>query len=166
MAEAVPPHPREAAPWRGNELAPRRGDELAPRRGDERAPERACGPLGRLLAQGLLSRAECAEALGRAASRLPGDPRGRRTRLVWDLLTAARWWRLARDEAAERIEAALDHLLAPGLDRRAPRRVLLDAARRADRRAAFTADEREAIALAAVRRRLRGGETRWGRWRP
>jgi hypothetical protein len=124
---------------------------------DPEAPHRACDALGRLLAQGLLSRAECLDALSHAARATEGDRRGFRTRLGWDLLDAARGWRRARRWAAERVEAALE----PGLDARAARSVLLAAARRADRGGALTEEEREAIALAAVRRRLRGGVPAW-----
>jgi hypothetical protein len=130
---------------------------------DPEAPHVACDALGRLLVQGLLSRAECIDALARAARATEGDARGFRTRLAWDLLQAARFWARARRWARVRVAEALE----PGLARRAPRRVLLAAARQADRAGALTADEREAIALAAVRRRLRGGAPAWqGRgWR-
>lgn len=118
---------------------------------DPEAPHRACDGLARLLAQGMLTRAECMDALARAAARTEGDPRGFRTRLAWDLHLAWHHWRRVRRAALDRVEAAL----APALDRRAPRRVLLAVARRADAAGALTADEREAVALEAVRARLR-----------
>ncbi len=118
---------------------------------DPEAPFRACDTLGRLLAQGMLLRAECAAALDRAAA-AAGDRRGCRTRLLHSLLLHAGFWQRERAAAAMRIDAAL----APGLEARAPRRVLLAAARAADPEGALTPDEREAIALAAARRVLRG----------
>lgn len=118
---------------------------------DPPGPHRATGALARLIAQRLLTGTECMDALGHAARRTEADPRGFRTRLAWDLRIAYRYWRRARRVAMARVEAAL----APALDRRAPRRALLAAARRADPERALTEDEREAMALEAVRERLR-----------
>jgi len=123
---------------------------------DPSAPYRACSLLGRLLAEGALSRAECLAALAEAAQGSAVDGSGLRARLVQSLLDQARDWHIARVGAVARARRALRAAVAAGEGREA----LLAVAGRADPYGALRPREREALAAAAVREWLQAGPGR------
>jgi len=114
-------------------------------RSDPETSWRMIGPLGKLVAQGLIGRDEVRAAL--AAAPAPGaDRSGWRARREWRLADAEAAWRRERELVRHAMARALQPLLAA----RAPRAVLEAAAAEADPRGALRRWERDALLHAHV----------------